>query len=251
MTRLLARAEAHARATAVLAAESREVGAFTLLVDAGEAYAVVREPPADPAADVAALRGAFAELGLPVRLELAQLLWLDLVPQLLENGLEPDEDAPLFVAVPDRLSPSPPGPVAVRWVDPGENLAFIGSVMRQGLEIRGGPPTEDELAGLRAGLQGPVRLALAQLAAAPAGTGSSTPVAGVTEIAAVSTIPTVRRRGVASALVSFLCRQHFAAGGELAWACTGDPAAAAMFYKLGFEDGGVRVSFRDGAASSG
>jgi GNAT superfamily N-acetyltransferase len=244
----LARVDAHARAMGALVSEVIDVGPFTALLPRDEgapAYAVPRAAVSDARdalAPLEELRQLFAERTLPLRLELTLLAWGELVPALTSAGLMPEDEAPLFVCRPAAFRPSSGG-AQVRWVDPGEDLAFVGAVMRQGLELRGGAPPEDEVAELRAALAGPLRLALATAGALPAGTPCSAPLGDTTEISAVSTLPTQRRQGVAGALVSFLVGQHFAAGGDLAWACTADPVAGGLLYKLGFEDGGLRVSF--------
>jgi hypothetical protein len=44
-------------------------------------------------------------------------------------------------------------------------------------------------------------------------------------------------------VASFLAAEHFAAGGELAWAATADPRAHGLLQSLGFDDAGLRVSY--------
>ncbi len=248
----LMRVEAHARATGALASETLEVGAFTALLPREEgapAYAVPRMQPDDALGDLHELRRLFEGRGLPLRVELSILGWQELVPALFSAGLAPEEETPLVVCTPDAFAPPAGVSASARWVRADDDLAFVGSVMRQGVELRGGPPTPDEVAGLRAALFGALptepalRLALTRREGAPAGTGCSAPRGDTTEISAVSTLPTQRRRGVATATVAFLVGEHLAHGGTLAWACVPDAVAAGLFYKLGFVDAGLRVSW--------
>jgi len=193
------------------------------------------------AAEIAAVTQAFIDRGLRPRFELSLLRWPDLPPMLVRAGYALEEQTPLLAAGPESFRPRPGA--AVRWVRPDEDLAFFGSVMRQGLEVRGGAPSPEEVAELRAGMTAGLRLAYAELDGLPAGTGCSFPIGPATEISTVSTIPTRRRRGVAAAVVSFLAGEHFAGGGTLAWAATHEPAAHGLLQSLGFDDAGTRVSY--------
>jgi ribosomal protein S18 acetylase RimI-like enzyme len=191
-------------------------------------------------AEIASATAALQARGLRPRFELSMLLWPELPPLLGEAGFRLEEQTPLLVCAAASFLPRGG---AVRWVRADEDLAYIGSVMRQGLEIRGGPPTAGELAALRAHLASGLRLAYAEIDGRPAATGCSFPIGATTEISTLSTIPTQRRRGAARAVASFLAAEHFAAGGELAWAATDDPRAHGLLQSLGFDDAGPRVSY--------
>jgi ribosomal protein S18 acetylase RimI-like enzyme len=141
--------------------------------------------------------------------------------------------------------------VTTAWIRPDDDLRFVAATMRQGFELRGGPPTPDEVAALRASMNAGVQVALAHSLGIPAGTGCSLPLGATTELSAISVLPNLRRRGVGSELASFLCAAHFQAGGALAWACAPDAAAAALLLGLGWQDAGLRVSYLDPAAASG
>lgn len=185
---------------------------------------------------------AFRARAVRPRFEFSLLAWPELPPLLGRAGYLLDEQTPLLVLRAGALRPAA-GAVRVRWVRPDEDLTYIGSVMRQGLELRGGPPGPDDVAELRAHMGAGLRVAYAEVDGRPAATGISFPVGGATEISAVSTIPTQRRRGAARALTSFLAAEHFAGGGEVAWAATDDPRAHGLLQALGFDDAGPRVSF--------
>jgi GNAT superfamily N-acetyltransferase len=193
------------------------------------------------AAEIAQITAELRGRGLRPRFEFSLLRWPDLPPLLALAGYALEEQTPLLVAEPASFRPR--AGANVRWVRPEEDLAFIGSVMRQGLEIRGGAPSADEVFELRETLALGLGLAYAELEGRPAGTGCSFPIGPVTELSTISTIPTRRRRGVAAALVSFLVAEHFAGGGTLAWAATPDPIAHGLLQSLGFDDAGIRVSY--------
>jgi GNAT superfamily N-acetyltransferase len=243
----LDRVEAHARGVAALGAERVAVGAFDAFLAAeGPSYAVPARPTGDAtalAAELAELDATFRARGLPLRIELTLVLWPELSPALVAAGLTPVEETPLFVVGPEGFRPRSVAGLDVRWLAPEESPAFALALVRQGYELRGPPPSADEVAALRASLAGPLRLATATLDGLPAGAGFSLPLADTTELSGVTTLPTQRRRGVGAGLVSFLVARHFEAGGALAWAASDDPRAAALFYRVGFHDGGLRVAW--------
>lgn len=250
MREVLEHVEAHARAVSALHAEEIAVGTFSAFFahsEDGPAYATPARPNRDQEqirADLADLGRLFAARGRSLRVEFCILLWPELPPALIASGLQPDEETPLLVGTARRFRPAPLRELAVRWVSPHDDLAYIGSVMRQGFELRGGAPQPAEVEALRQSLRGPLRLAYAELEHLPAGTGCSHPIGTTTELSAISTLPTLRRRQVAARLTSFLAAAHFDSGGEVAWACTEDPRAAALFQSLGFDDAGLRVAWR-------
>lgn len=198
-------------------------------------------------AQIAALRQAFAARGRPAQVELATLGWRSLPAALVASGLKLQEETPLLVCRPGGLRPRGAASVPnleVRWIAARDDLAFVASLMRQGLELRGGHDNAEAGAALGAAVAaGPLRVALAHMGTIPAGTGCSTPIDDVTEISGVSTLPNLRQRGVGGQLVSFLVAEHFAAGGTLAWACAPDVRAAALLFGVGFEDAGLRARF--------
>jgi len=235
-----------------LSCEARPVGAFTAFLHPDSSapelgYAVPTAPlPGDVQARLAAIDAVaevFAARGQPLRIEYCLLCWPTLGPQLEDAGLTLAEEMPLFVVTPEGLMPRREPAVKVRDIEIGDDLAFVTSVMRQGFELRGGPPTPDEVAGLRAGLAAGLTCALAQVGEAPAGTGCASPQRGIAEITAVSTLPNLRRHGVAATLVTHLAERHFAAGGTLAWGAPPTSVAAGLLSSLGFVDAGVRVGY--------
>src|SRR5262249_45281677 len=177
--------ETHARAVAGLRSERVEVGAFDAFFATsdpvgpeGPAYAIPARPAADKgqlAADLATLAQAFHARGVPVSVELTLFLWPEIPPALAAAGLVQVEDSPLFVLDPASFRPRRPDALSTRWIAPGEIPAFALSLVRQGFELRGPPPAPEEVAALRASLDGPLRLAIADLDGRPAGAGFSIP----------------------------------------------------------------------------
>lgn len=244
--------EAHARAVAGLRSDRLEVGAFDAFFASGDAegpaYAIPARPAADKealAADLAALAQAFHARGRPVRVELTLFLWPELPPALAAAGLVQVEDSPLFILDPAGFRPHRPDALRARWIAPGENPAFALSLVRQGFELRGPPPAPEEIAALRASLDGPLRLAVADLDGSPAGAGFSMPLGPTTEISGLATLPLQRRHGVAGGVAAFLVEEHFGSGGRLAWGVTDDPRAVALLFGLGFRDAGLRVGWTE------
>ncbi len=242
--------EGHARAVAARTAESVEVGPFVALFHPSEepwlSWASPRGPLGSPeslAAPVAALAAEFAARSRVLRVEFNAALWPTLSRALEAAGLALEVDLPLLGALPGSFRPRPAREVKVRLVGPEDDLAFFGSLMKRGFEAPG-KIEPDEIERIRAALVAGTRYALAEHTGLPAASGASSPIAGITEIAAVSTLPTMRRRGAASAVVTFLCAAHFGEGGALAWATCGDAAGYALFQELGFLDLGVRSSWR-------
>lgn len=243
--------DAHAAELAALFGERVDLPGFSVVfprdseVPATAVPIATSDDAATLEAQIAGLVAAFAARGLPPRVELATLAWRSLPAALLASGFIPIEETPLLVCRPGRPAPRrPPAPsVDVRWVGPGDDLAFVASLMKQGFELRGGADNAEAAAALAAAIAGPLRVAIAQMGTIPAGSGCSTPLGEVTELSSVSTLPNLRQRGVASKLVGFLLDAHFAAGGTLAWACATDVRAAGLLFGVGFEDAGLRACF--------
>jgi len=249
----LGRVDEHARGMGAFAAPAVELPGFTAFFpDEGPAWAVPRDPAGEPDAlddQISGLRSAFVARDRPLLIELVALAWPALPAALASRGLAVIEETPLLVLRPGGPAPRrrhPLGPARARWVGPGEDLAFVASLMRQGFELRGGDSPAALAEELRAALSGPLRIAVAELDGLPAGSGCAAALAEVCEISSVSTLPNQRRRGVGAALIGFLAGEHFAAGGELCWACAPDARAAGLLLDAGFEDGGFRMAMGEG-----
>jgi hypothetical protein len=256
----LERVEAHARIVAGSRSERVEVGPFDVFFtspppaagpdddpdEVTAAYAIPARPTGDQTslrADLAALVEAFRARGAVPRVELTLFLWPELPGALAAAGLVQVEDSPLFVVDPTTFRPRITPALTARFIAAGESPAFALSLVRQGFELRGPPPAPEEVAALRESLDGPLRLAVANLDGRPAGAGFSMPAGDATEISGLATLPTQRRHGVATGITSFLVGEHFRGGGEIAWGVTDDPRVAGLLFGLGFHDAGLRVGW--------
>jgi ribosomal protein S18 acetylase RimI-like enzyme len=98
-------------------------------------------------------------------------------------------------------------------------------------------PTEHDVARLRGTIDGGGLVALARDAASgrPVGAGlCSTPLAGVTEVAAIGVVPDYRRRGIAGALTALLVRAAFAAGATAPFLMPATDEGGRIYARAGF-----------------
>jgi ribosomal protein S18 acetylase RimI-like enzyme len=198
-------------------------------------------------AALADLRRAFAQRQRRPRFEFNALPWPAL-PSLLESaGFQLQERHPLMVCTPHSFRRFAAPGVAVRWLGSDEPAATLAATMALQSESFGGPaelPLAAEVERLRDQLRtGTLCYALATLDGVPAGAGSTAPIDGVAEVGGLATSPTLRRRGVATTLTSFLADQLFAAGGTLAWLSAGDAAAQAVYERVGFAVVDTRLNY--------
>jgi GNAT superfamily N-acetyltransferase len=241
--------EEHARRVAARGREEVIVGPFAALFHPAPEPWLSMAVPIGPlgsaeelAEPIAALAAAFAARGRLLRVELCAGLWPTLPPALERAGLHSETEAPLLLGTPDGFRPRQRPDVQVRWVDSEAELPFLGSLMKRGFEAEG-KIEPDEVAALAEAHAAGTRYAIAHLDALPSASGCSSPIGAVAELAALSTVPAQRGRGVGAALASFLAEQHFAAGGELVWISAGDDACYGLFSALGFIDAGLRRTF--------
>src|SRR5687768_16302272 len=239
---VLAKIEEHARLVASRTCDAVESGPFTALFGADDdpwlSWAVPRGSLGAARELVGPLRelGAlFAARGRRLRVEFAGALHPQLPEAMREAGLVPELELPLLACGPAGFRPRPHRDVKARWFAPGDDSAFLGSLMKRGFEAPGRIEPE-EIERLLAGVASGTRYAIAEHTGLPAASGWSSPVETVTEIAAISTLPTMRRRGAAAALASFMTAAHFEAGGTIAWCSAGDNAAYGLFSSLGYDD---------------
>jgi ribosomal protein S18 acetylase RimI-like enzyme len=232
-----------------------ECGPFRALLDPSTDmiwlnYAVPAGAIDDTTATIAALadlRRAFAQHQRRPRFEFNALPWPGL-PSLLESaGFELQERHPLMVCTPQSLRRYAAPGVEVRFLGSGDPAPTLAAAMALQSESFGGPaelPPADEVQRLRDQLRtGMLCFAFATLDGMPAGAGSTAPIDGVAELAGIATTPTLRRRGVAATLTSFLAEQLFATGGTLAWLSAGHAAAQAVYERVGFAVTDTRLNY--------
>ena len=195
---------------------------------------------------VETLRRAFGDRQRALRFEFFQGLWPTLPPILEQAGLRLAAAEPLMYCVPADLVLVAAPSVTVRLLtaaDPDADLASYLSIRDE----HPNPPPAAEMAWLREALRaGRGRFALASLDGTPAGTGRCLPLGdGLGEITAIVTLAALRRRGVAATLTSSLVRDHFNAGGTLAWLNAADARAQAVSHHIGFRDLDTILNYMD------
>jgi ribosomal protein S18 acetylase RimI-like enzyme len=197
------------------------------------------------------LRAAFRAHDRVPRFEFAESLWPDLGRGLERAGFEEQARQPLVACPVDGLrSVTAPG-VEVRFLDAEHSsVQELGDFVRIQRAVFEGATgfAGDELALHAAQLRdeirrGPGECVIGLLDGEPVGTGSSTPVAGVTEITGVATLPRARRRGVAATVSYALAAHHFASGGSLVWLSAEDEGAEAVYRKIGFQTVGAWMNY--------
>jgi ribosomal protein S18 acetylase RimI-like enzyme len=196
------------------------------------------------------LRGLFAERGCRLRLEFVGELWPELAAALDGAGLTLEGDEPLMACAPDGFQPITAPGVSIRPLaaDPSDaDLAAFLTIRDSEWGPGGPPPSAEAVAQLRAMIGGGAgTFALATLDGEPAGTGRCQSSDGeLGEITAIVTRPALRRRGVAATVTTFLVREHFAAGGALAWLSAANPAAQSVYTRLGFRAIGSLLNYEE------
>ncbi len=195
--------------------------------------------------EIETLRGVFRAHGRTLRFEFTASLWPGLAALLDQVGLHPEGHHPLMLCAPHDLLPYDAPGVDVRFITEADDLGAYQSLKGQAFGSVPRPATEQQVNDLRSQLQAGMCYALAALDDVACGFGGYTPVGGVCELVAIATLPAMRRRGVAGTLSSFLARDHFTHGGELAWLTAGDATAEAVYRRIGFHTAGVRLNYTE------
>jgi ribosomal protein S18 acetylase RimI-like enzyme len=138
---------------------------------------------------------------------------------------DPDAELATYVLLRDedeRFGLEPPGPAVVAEL--GEEIDSLRGVLERS----------------------PGWHVMATLDGRVAGTGRcQTGNDGLGEISAIVTERTVRRRGVAATVVSFLAECHFMTGGEIAWLSAANPTAQSVYARVGFQVIGDVLAYQE------
>ena len=196
------------------------------------------------------LREVFEERDRTLRFEFSHSLYPTLPAILEQAGLNLEAQYPMLLCTPADFQPNQALGVQVRLIDALEetNTSTYLSVRNQCFYedfAADEPPTLKEIAELGEQIQAGSRCALAYLNGIPAGVGVTMPMMGVCELAAVATLPALRRQGVAKTLCSFLVKDHFEGGGDLVWLSAGNAIAQATYESIGFRVVGSRLNYID------
>ena len=193
---------------------------------------------AEPTPDeVQALIAAFALRGRTPRLEYVPVAAPAVEAALRDAGFVAEGRYPLMTVTPQlaRDLPQPPG-IALLLATTDDDLLAAATVQNIAYGEPAAPTTHD-VARLRSTLDDGGIVALARDAAngEPVGAGLCTsPIDGVTEVAAIGVIPDYRRRGVAGALTALLVRAAIAAGVTAPFLMSASEEGARIYARAGF-----------------
>jgi len=255
VSEVLDRIERYYDAVPRQAARVEEIGPFTLFVSTvgWPYYARPRlgGPDTFTAGDVTRVRQRQRELRVPEAFE-----WVDeTTPGLLAaaraGGLAVAE-LPLQILGGDGIRASSPPDVTVRLLEPDDPaLAAAQAVAAVGFAAGGtgigsaGIAERDEAVArqrdpehrwlrdrIRRGL---TVAAVAEDATGPIGVGSHQPVAGVSEVVGVATLPVVRHRGIGAAITAALVADARRQGVEVVFLSAGSDDVARIYERVGFQ----------------
>lgn len=267
MVDLLARIERYYDAVPRTAARSEDIGSLTLFINRGPGWNYYARPRLGAgriaAEDVARVRERQRALGIPETFEWVHETTPSLRDAAIGAGLRVEELPLLGISEAEaRRLEAPPG-ISVRLVDPeSDDLAELGAVAQIGFLT---PGTEVGEVGLdavsfialsrqpefvdfeRDRLRSRLTImAVALICGRPVGVGSYQPVAGVSEVVGVATLPAFRRRGIAAALTSELVRDAFRGGSDVVFLSAGDEVIARVYERAGFRRIGTACAAEPG-----
>jgi ribosomal protein S18 acetylase RimI-like enzyme len=227
------------------AARVEEVGPFTLFVGTG-AWPYYARPRLGlehefTASEVEAVRVRQRELGVPEAFE-----WVHETTPSLRGFFDGEVlEAPLMVL--DRAGWRPPETTAtIRILGPDDDLATFRAVQDVAFTHGGTDPGPQGIAERDAQeRRDPAFVAqrirdrlsvaaVAEIAGGQVAAGMHQPVAGVTEIVGVATLPAVRRQGLGGAVTGALVEDALAGGVETVFLSAGSEAVARVYARLGF-----------------
>jgi ribosomal protein S18 acetylase RimI-like enzyme len=193
------------------------------------------------------LRSLFGARGRRLRFEYFEELWPELGRMLEARGLVLERRMPVMICSPAEFRPLAVAGLQVQELPPDADDALIAECIttaKRGFGLQPARPEPYEIDEQREFLQGCVyRCAYALLQGRMVGVGTLAQVND--ELAGIATLPEFRRRGVASAVSSFLMSGHFAAGRDHVWLSAGDDTAQAVYRKIGFCVAGVQLAYVD------
>lgn len=212
--------------------------------------------PAQPDVDVRdlprtveRLRDLFRQRKRTLRFEFLEPVHKGLGKALEECGLKLEHEAPLMICPRGELIDFVNHEVQVRALDAhasDETLRQLLLVGQRAFGFGDGAVKAAEIAEQREHLKAErYRSAYATIDGVIVGIGSTT--VQNDELVGIATLPEYRRRGVAASVSSFLVRQHFQKGGQVAWLSAGDAGAEAVYRKIGFQRVGVQRNYIDPA----
>lgn len=236
-TELNRRIQNYLRATIARSESHLRIGPFLAGFDAGtdNLYRNYAVPDADAqpgASDIAALNAAFRERKRRPRLEYITDTAPAVEAALLADGFEIEKRYPILVCTSGMLRDVQVGGIEIGLASNDQDIVAAADV---GAEAYNEAVYPDPLRHLvtQGGLLAIVRDPATGLAV---GAGMATPAhESVSEVAGIGVRVAYRRRGIAGVLTSFLAREAFARGIELAWLTPGSDDAERIYARAGFE----------------
>lgn len=226
------RIQRYLRAAVESTREPVPAGAFVLYVHPHSAHPFANYAiPADGAAidDGAALVAGARERGLVPRLEYIEPCFPSVEQALAPSGFTREGRLRLMSCT--ALNPWQ-APAGVKLAEVGLSSPLVADTLTATNAAFGdGPPSDADVAAW------PGRGVAALVDGRVVGSASWTVIIdGITEIAGVGVIETMRRRGIGGALTAAAVRGAFAAGATLAILTPGDDRTARVYQRAGFTD---------------
>lgn len=264
---LLDRLEEYYDAVPRHGARVEDFGPLTLFVREGRGWPFYARPAPGwsgplEATDVQKVRARQRELGIPESFE-----WVAETTPMLRSAVEESglvvHEHPLMVLDPGTPAVSPeklPGNISVRIVgaedpilpsalavphlafaEPGTHVGLAGKPqLAEAVDARAGDGSvEHTMLRIRAGLTAVA--AAVENGSAALSAGQHQPLAGVSEIVGVGTLPAARRRGLALAVTASLVADARSRGAETVFLSAGDGDVAQMYARLGFRKIGTAL----------
>ncbi|HET7770237.1 MAG TPA: GNAT family N-acetyltransferase [Chloroflexota bacterium] len=259
-TEALRRIEAYYDAAPRSAADVEEFPPLRLFVQRGGGWPYYARPALGTDArtiflpeHIARVRGRQRELGVPESFEWTHEIVPGLRAAVEAAGVEVHTHRLMVLDPAARQRAASLDGVSVSLVSPDlsdDVLALIGAVASVGFASHGtdtghaglealaattASTTPAQLAHRRDRLRrGDTVMVVARTAEGPVATGAHQPVAGVSEIVGVATLPAYRRRGIGAAVVDLLIEDALRRGAETIFLTAGDETVARVYHRLGF-----------------
>ncbi len=210
----------------------------------------------DVAGALAGLQAACAARGRLPRFEFVEAFAPELGARLEAAGFVLEGRFPFMLCTPEtwRGAPAVTG-LTVAQVGrdaPLPDVRDVVMVQQRGFGVGDELPTDAEAERFRLLLQHNVTF-LGRMDGQAASVASfGTPYDGLAEIAGVATVPTYRRRGLASVLTSLATQAAFAQGASAAFLSAADERAGRLYQRLGFQPFAYLLAYRqpDSAANA-
>ena len=201
-----------------------------------------------PVGGLGALRGAFLARARHPRVVFVAAAAPTLAATCAAAGWLEMEREQLLIATPANLQPPAPVPgLEIETLDAHAPLEAIRENLdtnEQGFNPDHAlPTTEADALVFRAGLAAS-RAFTARLGGQAVAAGMfTTPQAGVTELAGITTLAPFRRRGIAAALTAAMAQAAFDAGLDLVFLGTHEAATARVYERVGFQPYSVLLTY--------